>query len=98
LPSTQHEPASSPARILDDYFDTNEAAAELGVKPLTLVRWRLARHGPPVTQIGRRLYYKKSSLRAWLAAQERPPARRQMLTASGQAALPLPPKSESRPG
>jgi Helix-turn-helix domain len=79
--STQNEPASSQARILDDYFDTNEAAAELGVSPLTLVRWRLAKQGPPVTQIGRRLYYKKTSTRAWVAAQERPASGRKSATA-----------------
>jgi Helix-turn-helix domain len=67
--------------LLDDYFDTAEVAAELRVSKLTVIRWRLDKHGPPVTQIGRRLYYKKSSLRAWLASQERPPARRQYLTA-----------------
>jgi hypothetical protein len=56
--------------LLDDYMDTAQLAAELGVIPLTIVRWRVAKTGPPVTRIGRRLYYRRSSVRAWMAEQE----------------------------
>jgi Helix-turn-helix domain len=63
------------ASILSDYFDTGELAAELGVTPITVVRWRLAKKGPPVTYLGRRILYHKSSVKAWLAAQERPAER-----------------------
>jgi hypothetical protein len=63
------------ASILDEYFDDNECAAELDVAPITLARWRREKKGPPVTYMGRRILYKKSSVRAWLAAQERPTER-----------------------
>jgi hypothetical protein len=57
--------------ILAEYFDPPECAAELGVSVLTLSRWRMQKKGPPVTYMGRTILYKKSSVKAWLAAQER---------------------------
>jgi hypothetical protein len=57
--------------ILAEYFDPPECATALGVSALTLSRWRMRRKGPPVTYMGRTILYKKSSVRAWLAAQER---------------------------
>ncbi len=72
-------------RILDEYFDPAECAAELDVTALTLSRWRMQKKGPPVTYIGRSVFYKKSSVKAWLVAQERPAERiaasRKLITA-----------------
>ena len=56
--------------ILDDYMTTEQLADELDVTPLTIRRWRAQKKGPRVTWIGRRLYYHRSSVAAWLAAQE----------------------------
>ena len=56
--------------VLADFMDTHELAADLDVTPLTLVRWRLQKTGQPVTRLGRRLLYRRSSMQAWLAAQE----------------------------
>lgn len=56
--------------LLDDFLSTEELAVELDVTPLTLVRWRMQKTGPPVTRLGRRILYRRSSLRTWLAAQE----------------------------
>jgi len=56
--------------VLADFMDTDELAADLDVTPLTLVRWRLQKTGPPVTRLGRRILYRRSSVQAWLAAQE----------------------------
>jgi predicted site-specific integrase-resolvase len=61
--------------ILDEYLNDNECAAELNVAPITLARWRREKKGPPVTYMGRRILYKKSSVKTWLAAQERPTER-----------------------
>ena len=72
--------------ILADYFDTEALAGELGVTPLTVVRWRLAKKGPPITYLGRRILYKKSSVKAWLAAQERPAERVQKFGSSWKPA------------
>jgi hypothetical protein len=60
--------------ILDDFFDEDELAVELGVARISLARWRMLRQGPPVTHIGRSVYYRKSSVRNWVAAQEHAPA------------------------
>jgi hypothetical protein len=62
------------AAILDDYFTDIECPAELGIAPLTLAIWRTQRKGPPVTRVGRKVYYRKASVRAWLQSQERPPS------------------------
>jgi len=58
--------------ILDEYWDEAGLAGELNVAQITLARWRMQRRGPPVTHIGRSVFYKKSSVKAWVAAQERP--------------------------
>ena len=63
------------AGILADYWDEAECAAELKISPLTLKRWRPQKKGPPVTYVGRQPYYRKASVKAWVAAQERPAER-----------------------
>jgi excisionase family DNA binding protein len=69
-----HSPETSPdqalAGVLGDYMTTEELAVELDITPLTLIRWRLEKKGPPVTRIGRRILYRRSSVKAWMAAQE----------------------------
>ena len=62
---------STPAGMLDDFFTPQELCAEIHVAEITLARWRLQRQGPPVTWLGRRVLYRKSSVREWLAAQEK---------------------------
>jgi hypothetical protein len=57
--------------VLDDFLSTEELALQLSVTPLTLVRWRMQKTGPPVTRLGRRILYRRSSLQIWLANQER---------------------------
>ena len=57
--------------VLGDFMDTDKLAVELDVAPLTLVRWRLQKTGPPVTRLGPRILYRRSSVQAWLAEQER---------------------------
>jgi hypothetical protein len=58
--------------LMQDFFTADELSVELGVAGITLARWRLQRQGPPVTMLGRRVLYRKSSVREWLAAQEKP--------------------------
>jgi hypothetical protein len=60
--------------ILADFFDEDELSVELGVAKISLARWRMLRQGPPVTHIGRRVFYRKSSVRNWVVAQEHAPA------------------------
>jgi len=61
---------SNPEPVLSDYLTQKEAAAELKVTDRTLDRWQRLREGPPVTRLGRRILYRRSSLQAWLCARE----------------------------
>jgi excisionase family DNA binding protein len=56
--------------LLADFLTPNEAAAELNVCKRTLDRWRVLDEGPPVTRLGRRIYFRRSSLEAWLRTRE----------------------------
>jgi excisionase family DNA binding protein len=56
--------------LLADFLTQDEAAAELKVCRRTLDRWRQLGEGPPVTKVGRRILYRRTSLQRWLAAQE----------------------------
>lgn len=55
---------------LDDFLTPEALAAELRVCMKTLERWRVLRQGPKITKIGRRVYYRKSSVAAWLVSRE----------------------------
>jgi hypothetical protein len=56
--------------LLADFLEQGEAAAELKVCRRTLDRWRRLGEGPPITKLGRRNLYSRSSLFAWLRARE----------------------------
>jgi hypothetical protein len=49
------------------------AAAELRVHVSTLRRHEALKEGPPRIKIGRKVYYRRSSLRCWLLARESQP-------------------------
>jgi hypothetical protein len=57
--------------LLADFLTQQEAAAELKICMRTLDRWRRLEEGPPITKLGRRILYRRSSLQAWLRARER---------------------------
>jgi hypothetical protein len=57
-------------RLLADFLTQDEAAAELKVCERTLDRWRKLDEGPPITKLGRRILYRRSSLEAWLRGRE----------------------------
>jgi len=67
-------PSEQKSSILDDYMNEAECGAELGIAPITLAIWRMQKKGPPITRLGRRILYRKESVRAWLASQEGPPS------------------------
>ena len=56
--------------LLSEYFTQEEAASELKVTERTLDRWQRLREGPPITKLGRRILYRRSSLQAWLRRRE----------------------------
>ena len=61
---------SNSGPVLSDYFTQKEAAAELKITERTLDRWRRLREGPPITRLGRRILYRRSTLQAWLRGRE----------------------------
>ena len=63
-------PQNVSEKLLADFFTPAKAAAELKVCERTLDRWRSFSEGPPITKLGRRVLYRRSSLRAWLRARE----------------------------
>jgi hypothetical protein len=56
--------------LLADFLTQDQAAAELKVCDRTLDRWRRLGEGPPITKLGRRVLYRRSSLQAWLRTRE----------------------------
>ena len=56
--------------LLSDYFTQIQAATELKVTGRTLDRWQRLGEGPPITKLGRRILYRRSSLQAWLRSRE----------------------------
>ena len=57
-------------KLLADFLTQDEAAAELKICERTLDRWRRLGEGPPVTKLGRRVLYRRSSLQTWLRTRE----------------------------
>jgi hypothetical protein len=62
---------SKPEAILSDFVTRDEFASELDRSPRTLDRWEVLGIGPPRTLVGRKVLYRRASIRSWLAAQER---------------------------
>jgi hypothetical protein len=61
---------STTEKLLADFLTQHEAAKELKVCERTLDRWRRLGEGPPLTKIGRRVYYRRPTLQAWLCSRE----------------------------
>jgi predicted DNA-binding transcriptional regulator AlpA len=61
-----------------EYLDKTALCAGLGISTRTLDRMEVARTGPPKTKIGKRVLYRKDSVRVWLTTHEQgqTPARR----------------------
>ena len=61
---------SSSEAILSEFLTKEELAAELRRNPRTLDRWEVLGMGPPVTKLGRRTIYRRTSVQAWIRARE----------------------------
>jgi len=61
---------SNTAPVLEDFLTRDELASELMRSPRTLDRWEVLGIGPPRTFVGRKILYRRMSVRQWLAAQE----------------------------
>jgi ribosome-binding protein aMBF1 (putative translation factor) len=70
LDKITHETGTAPLNLLADWISREDLAEELMVKPDTLARWEARREGPPCMRIGRKVYYRQSSVRDWLLSRE----------------------------
>jgi predicted DNA-binding transcriptional regulator AlpA len=52
-------------------LDTNAVAAMLGLRPNTLVQWRMGGSGPRFVKLGRRVRYRPADVSDWLEKQTR---------------------------
>jgi hypothetical protein len=68
--SGPHVEQKAGEKLLADFLPKKKAAIELDICEQTLDRWRRLGEGPPITKIGRRVYYRRSTLQAWLCARE----------------------------
>jgi predicted DNA-binding transcriptional regulator AlpA len=75
IQDTQNEEASRKPAILAGLLTPEQLAQEMGVTVRTVQRWHFQRQGPPRVVIGRQIYYRIESVKAWLAAREEPEAR-----------------------
>jgi predicted DNA-binding transcriptional regulator AlpA len=57
----------------EELIGNDKAAKMLGLAPQTLVTWRSEKHGPRFLKVGRLVYYRRTDISAWLAAQLRDP-------------------------
>lgn len=57
---------SKPA--LSQYLEREQLARELNVSMRTVERWAVQRKGPTYTRVGRKVYYDRADVIAWLKA------------------------------
>jgi predicted DNA-binding transcriptional regulator AlpA len=62
--------------LLCDFMSEDDLARDLDVAKKTLHRWSKEGRGPRRTKIGRRVLYRRDSVREWLQACERDPHQR----------------------
>lgn len=69
-PTADGAPQNIAEPLLADFLTRDQAAAELKVCKRTLDRWRTLNEGPPITRLGRRALYRRSSIQKWLGTKE----------------------------
>jgi hypothetical protein len=57
----------------DELVPSDEAARKIHQRPETLTAWRHERRGPAYVKIGRKVFYRRNDIAAWLGAQRRDP-------------------------
>jgi len=67
--------ASNPNHSLAGHVSEKDLAAELTVAVRTLRRWQVERTGPPITKIGRKIFYSREGISTWLQRREQRPCR-----------------------
>jgi predicted DNA-binding transcriptional regulator AlpA len=72
LQNPETKPTSEDFMLLAGYLKPKDLAKELDVSERTIARWHHFREGPPRVEIGRKVYYRKESVKAWIASCEHP--------------------------
>jgi len=67
---TSNPGKGAPVTILAGWISRSDLARELGLTEDTLRRWEDRRIGPVCVRAGRRVYYRRTAVQDWLAAQE----------------------------
>ena len=75
IQSSESQDADRLSSILAGYLTPKELADAFGVTERTIARWHRHRQGPPRVTIGRKVYYRRESVNAWLTECERPEPR-----------------------
>jgi hypothetical protein len=55
--------------VVQNLLDTRNAAARIGVSPITLERWRVTGEGPIYAKLGKAVRYRPSDLDNWVASK-----------------------------
>ena len=56
--------------LLAGWVSRDQLAQELMVTADTLSRWEARREGPPCMRVGRKVFYRRSSVEDWLLSRE----------------------------
>jgi predicted DNA-binding transcriptional regulator AlpA len=54
----------------NELLTEQQTAAFLGLAPVTLCNWRSQRRGPAAVKIGRKSFYRRETIMAWIASRE----------------------------
>ena len=63
-------PESAPFNLLADWMTRDQLAEQLMLTPDTLSRWEARREGPPCMRVGRKVFYRRTSVEEWLLSRE----------------------------
>jgi predicted DNA-binding transcriptional regulator AlpA len=68
LQNSQNNETDQDSLILAGYLKPKDLAKALEVSERTIARWHHFREGPPRVEIGRKVYYRRESVAAWIAS------------------------------
>ena len=69
-PTPDSSPDPAKGSLLQGWISRGQLAEELGVCEETLRRWTNARRGPACVRAGRKIYYRRATVLAWLEKLE----------------------------
>lgn len=70
MPQTTKNEEIQTAGLLSGFYTKPGLASELKIATKTLDRWEREGRGPAPTKLGKRVFYKRSTVEAWLLSRE----------------------------